>query len=73
MAKTKRYANSIMNTTIASGGNLSARTMKWRRLGFDVIMLKRFLGLVMNMGLVVKKDLVMSWDTKFPIPSTNFI
>ena len=57
VAETKRYADSIMNTTIASGRNLSVRTMKWRCLDFDVPMLKRFLGLVMNMGLVVKKHL----------------
>ncbi|KXJ08603.1 PiggyBac transposable element-derived protein 4 [Exaiptasia diaphana] len=72
VSETKKYADQQINSTISQGKPLSVRTLKWRRLNFDVAMLKKFLGLVINMGLVEKKDLVMYWDTKNPNTATPF-
>ena len=70
--ETRKYADQQISSTITQGKPLSVRMLKWRRLNFDATLLKKFLGLVLNMGLVVKKDLVMYWDTKHSNTSTPY-
>lgn len=66
VSKTKTYADQSLRRNYKD-----ALFQRWTCLGFDVSMLKKFLGLI-NMGLEVKRRLALYWDTKCYGISTPF-